>query len=133
MCSGSSIWIFGSKIFNFNIENQIILSKDHKDFILEVEVSKILFECGWIDDCLYTLCYDKFNKTYDIKSNHEHSLSIIDAADNFHPMNFFSSCSNPGLGSPLIGKSPNCLAVEILSTFIPNFTISSWNQMVFVL
>ncbi len=72
------------------------------------------------------------NKTKNIVSDHQHSLSSIDTAENYHPINFFLRCSNPGLGSPLVNKSPSCSVVEILRNLIPRFTISSRNQIVFV-
>ncbi len=33
------------------------------------------------------------NKTNNIQSDHQHSLSSVDAADNYHPINFFLRCS----------------------------------------
>ena len=72
------------------------------------------------------------NKTNNTQSDHQHSLLSINAAENYHSINFFLRCSNPGLGSPLVNKSLSCSVVEILSNLIPCFTISSWNQIVFV-
>ncbi len=87
---------------------------------------------GWIDDCTYFPFHANSNKTNNIQSDHQHSLSRVDAAENYHPIIFFLRCLNPGLGSPLVNKSPSCSVVEILSNLIQCFTISSQNQIVFV-
>ncbi len=79
-----------------------------------------------------SLFHPNSNKTNNIQSDHQHSTSSVNAAESHHPIKFFLRCSNPGLGSPLVNKSPSCSVVEILSNLIPFFTISSQNQIVFL-
>ncbi len=81
---------------------------------------------------LTSLLHANSNKTNIIQSDYQCFCSSVNAAENHNPIDFFLRCSNPGLGSPLVNKSPSCSVVDILSNLIPCFTISSQNQIFFV-
>ncbi len=119
------LWI---QHFQFRHRRLNFLNKVHGNSIIEVKTTNL----GWINDGLYSLRSDMFKQKQNIQSDHQHAFSSVNAAENYHPINFFLRCSNPGLGSPLANKSPSCSVVEFLSNLIPCFKISPWNQIVFV-
>ncbi len=72
---------------------------------------------------LTSLLHANSNKTNIIQSDYQCFCSSVNAAENHNPIDFFLRCSNPGLGSPLVNKSPSCSAVDIFSNFIVHFKI----------
>ena len=150
MCSGSSIKSFVSWDLQFQHKPGISwVGIDAVTYRMDMKRSwnvplTIWFDSGSIGNlkiipilaglmiALTSLFHANSNKTNNIQSDHQHSLSSVGAAENYHPINFFLRCSNPGLGSPLVNETPNCSVVEILSNLIPHFTISSQNQIIFV-
>ncbi len=79
-----------------------------------------------------SLFHANSNKTNNIQSDHQHILSSINAAENYHPINFILRCSNLDLGSPLVNKSlscwrlvAECLIIQVLrSTHLLIFVVT---------
>ncbi len=134
MCPRSLIRIFGSKILSKNqYEHRIcnVLSLEDKALIYEGKESRLSSNLDWIDDCIFSLCSDKY------KQNTQYlywasTLPVKYQSSRKSPSHqFFLRCSNHGLGSTLVNMSLNCLVVEILSNLIPCFTTSSQNHILY--
>ncbi len=145
-CSWSLNKFFGSSNIQFqhktwNLASRNLCCDVQNEYRTILERSHtICFDTGSIDNfkiipilaglmiALTSLFHANSNITNNIQSDHQHSLSSANAAENYHPINFFLRYSNPGLDSPLVNKSPSCSAVEVLSNLFSCFTISSQSK-----